>query len=100
MAQLVLRFALGARSELNDLLAYIAFDNPIAAAKLAGRIEKGLDRLLEVPDSGRLIPEAPSSRAHELVVPPIVRIFYRVEGEVLRVLHVMRSEQAFPPKGW
>ena len=40
MAQLTLRFAQAARSELNDLLAYIAFDNPAAASKLAGKIEK------------------------------------------------------------
>ena len=100
MAQLTLRFALAARSELNDILAYIAFDNPSAGAKFAGKIEKSLDRLLEFPDSGRAIPEAPSSRAHELVVPPAVRIFYRIEGDALRILHVMRSEQAFPPKGW
>jgi plasmid stabilization system protein ParE len=100
MAHLTLRFAQAARSELNDLLAYIAFDNSGAASKLAGNIEKSLDRLLEFPDSGRTIPEAPSSRARELVVPPIVRIFYRTEGDVLRVLHVMRAEQAFPPKGW
>jgi len=100
MAQLTLRFAQSARSELNDILAYIAFDNPSAAAKLAGKIEKGLDRLLEFPGSGRAIPEAPSSRSQELVIPPIVRVFFRIEGQVLRVLYVMRSEQAFPPKGW
>ena len=62
MAQLTLRFAQAARSELNDLLAYIAFDNPAAASKLAGKIEKSLDRLVEFPDSGRAIPEAHRSR--------------------------------------
>ena len=100
MAQLNLRFAQTARHEINDILAYIAFDNPTAAAKLAGKIQKGLDRLLEYPDSGRAIPEEPTSRSSELAVPPMIRIFFRVEGPVLRILHVMRSEQAFPPKGW
>jgi plasmid stabilization system protein ParE len=64
------------------------------------KIEKALYRLLDFPNSGRLIPEEPKSRARELVVPPSIRVFFRVEGDVLRVLHVMRAEQAYPPKGW
>ncbi len=39
-------------------------------------------------------------RARELVVPPAIRVFFRVDGDVIRVLHIMRAEQAFPPKGW
>jgi toxin ParE1/3/4 len=100
MAKLTIRFANSARAEVNDILAYIALDNPTAAAKFAAKIEKALNRLLEFPNSGRLIPEEPKSRARELVVPPSIRVFFRVEGDILRVLHIMRSEQAFPPKGW
>ena len=56
MAQLTIRFANSARSEINDILAFIALDNPAAAAKFAAKIQKALDRLLEFPNSGRLIP--------------------------------------------
>jgi len=100
MARLTLRFAVSARTQLNDILGFIALVNPAAAAKLAMKIEGGLQRLLEFPESGRLIPEEPTSRARELVVPPLIRIFFRVEGSVVRVLHIIRAEQAFPPKGW
>jgi toxin ParE1/3/4 len=100
MARLTLRFAVSARAELNDILGYIALANPVAAAKLATQIESSLQRLLECPESGRLIPEESTSRARELVVPPLIRIFFRVEGSVVRVLHIMRAEQSFPPKGW
>jgi plasmid stabilization system protein ParE len=100
MAQLTIRFANSARAEVNDILAFIALDNPDAAAKFAAKIEKVLGRLIEFPNSGRLIPEEPKSRVRELVIPPSIRVFFRVEGDVVRVLHVMRAEQAFPPKGW
>jgi plasmid stabilization system protein ParE len=56
MAKLTIRFANSARAEVNDILAYIALDNPTAAAKFAAKIEKALNRLLEFPNSGRLIP--------------------------------------------
>jgi len=100
MAQLTIRFANSARAEINDILAFIALDNPATAAKFAAKIQKALDRLLEFPNSGRLIPEEPKSRVRELVIPSSIRVFFRVDGEVIRVLHVMRAEQAFPPKGW
>ncbi len=99
MANLTLRFALSARADLNEILACIAMDNPGAAAKLATKVEKGLSRLVDFPESGRLVPEEPSSRAREVVVPPL-RVFYRVEGGVVLILHVMRGEQSSPPPGW
>jgi toxin ParE1/3/4 len=100
MAKLIIRFANSARAEVNDILAFIALDNPAAAAKFSAKIQKALDRLLEFPNSGRLIPEEPKSRVRELVIPPSIRVFFRVDGEVIRVLHIMRAEQAFPPAGW
>jgi len=100
MAQLTLRFAISARAELNDILGFIALDNPMAAAKLSSKIEHALQRLLQYPESGRLIPEDPKSAVRELVIPPLIRLFFRVEGPVVRVLYIRRAEQSFPPKGW
>lgn len=100
MAKVIIRFAITAREELDEILGFIALDNPQAAAKLSLKIEKGISRLAEFPASGRLIPEEPSSRAREVVIPPIIRVFYRVEGQVVRILHVMRGEHSFPPLGW
>lgn len=100
MAPLKIRFTLTASRKLDEILGFIAQENPDAAGKLSERIEHGLDRLSAFPDSGRKIPEAPERRERELVVPPCVRIFYRVEGEDLVVLHAMRSEQSFQGEAW
>lgn len=96
MAPLKIRFTLAASRNLNEILGFIAQENPDAAGKLSERVEQGLDRLSVFPDSGRKIPEAPERRERELVVPPCVRIFYRVEGETLVVFYAMRAEQTFP----
>ena len=95
MAALTIRFTLTASQTLDEILGFIAQDNPEAAAKLAGRIEHGLKRLASFPASGRKIPEAPERREREVVVPPAVRLFCRVDGTVLWMLYAMRSEQAF-----
>lgn len=95
MATLKLQFTLAASRRLDEILDFIAQENPEAADQLSERIELGLIRLSEFPASGRKIPEAPERRERELVIPPSVRVFYRVEGKVLWVLYAMRSEQAF-----
>jgi toxin ParE1/3/4 len=100
MANLIIRFSNSARQELNEIMAFIALYNTQAAGRLSLRAEKALSRLVEFPNSGKPIPEDPSSRARELVIPPLLRVFYRVEGSTIRILHVIRAEQLLPPYGW
>ena len=95
MAALKIHFTVTAIQTLDEILGFIAQDNPDAASKLAKRIEHGINRLASFPGTGQKIPEAPEHRVRELVVPPAVRIFCRVEGDTLWVLYAMRSEQAF-----
>ena len=98
MAALKIQFTATAIRTLDEILGFIAQDNPDAASKLSARIEQGINRLASFPGSSRKIPEAPEHRERELVVPPAVRIFCRVEGEILWVLYSMRSEQSFHPE--
>lgn len=98
MAALTIRLTQKAIRELDDILGFIAQDNPDAASRLEARIEHSINRVAAFPETGRKIPEAPERRERELVVPPSVRVFFRTEGTVLWVLHAMRSEQAFSPE--
>jgi plasmid stabilization system protein ParE len=95
MAALKLRLTLAASRRLDEILGFIAQDNPAAADKLAETVEAALERVAVFPASGRRIPEAPERPEREVVVPPCVRIFYRVESKILWVLFAMRSEQEF-----
>jgi toxin ParE1/3/4 len=46
------RYERGALADLEEIFAYIARDNPEAAARLVGRIEQLAARLAEMPDMG------------------------------------------------
>lgn len=96
MAALTIQFTRRARTDLNEILGFIAQDNPKAASDLSERIEKGLARVALFPASARHIPEALERPERDLVVPP-VRIFYRVENQVLLVMMMIRSERDFHP---
>ena len=92
MARLEVRWADRALDELNAIGEYIALDNPEAAKRVVKRVFESADRLEAFPRSGKKIPECPSLPHRELVVPPC-RVFYRLNGAVLWIVHVIRSER-------
>lgn len=94
MAALRVRFTHRARKDLREILGFIAEDNPDAAERLSHRVEEGLLRVAQFPESARRIPEALERRERDLVIPPL-RLFYRVEGEVLWVMMAIRAEREF-----
>ncbi|MBU4460968.1 MAG: type II toxin-antitoxin system RelE/ParE family toxin [Verrucomicrobia bacterium] len=82
---------------LNDLEAiaeYIALDKPDAAGRYVQRVFQAVERLIRFPKSGSVPPEIPHLPYRQIVVPPC-RVFYRVEGEIIFVVFVMRAEQRF-----
>ncbi len=91
MARLV--WADPALEDLEEIAEYIALDNEDAAKRLVARVFAAIERLTELPDSGRRPPELGRSRYRELIVGPC-RIFYRHTDERVYILHVMRSERA------
>ena len=92
MARVEVRWADRALDDLNAIGEYIALDNPGAAKRVVKRIFEAADRLETFPRSGKKILECPSLPHRELVVPPC-RLFYRMDGAVLWIVHVIRSER-------
>ena len=78
--------------DLDDIAEYIALDDPLAASRYVQRVFDRVERLETHPQSGKRPPELPRSHYREVVVPPC-RVFYRVEGDMVYVLCVMRSER-------
>jgi addiction module RelE/StbE family toxin len=85
-----------ADADLETIADYIALDNPEAATALVQRILAHVEQLARFPRSGSVPPELPGRRYRQIVEPPC-RVFYRVEGARVVVLHVMRSEQRLRP---
>ena len=81
-----------ALSDLDAIAEYIALDKPSAATHLVQKVFSSTDRLEQFPESGRKPPEFKKSRYLELIVNPC-RIFYRIEGDIIYILYVMRSER-------
>ena len=90
MAQIV--WTEPALSDLDAIADHIALDKPTAAREWVARVFDHVAQLGEFPRSGSRPRELRNSRYRQIVEPPC-RVFYRWEGEVVVILHVMRSEQ-------
>jgi addiction module RelE/StbE family toxin len=81
-----------ALSDLDAIADYIALDDPDAARELVQRVFRHVEQLAEHPESGPKPSELKGWRYRQISEPPC-RVFYRVEGERVYILYVMRSEQ-------
>ena len=80
-----------ALADLDAIAEYIALDNPAAASRLVQKVFGSVERLERFPSSGKRPPELQRTSYRELVVAPC-RVFYRVEGDSVFLLYVMRAE--------
>lgn len=79
--------------DLNDLAAWHAErDRPDAGARVVAEVLERIETLTDFPDLGRVVPEFSNPLLRELVHPPL-RIVYRREPGVVRILRVWRSER-------
>lgn len=81
-----------ALNELNDIAEYIAVANLVAAKKLVQTVFSKIERLEQHPESGKIPLEIPTLNYRVLVVKPC-RVFYKIDGNKIYILHVMRQEQ-------
>lgn len=81
-----------ALSDLNEIAEYIALDKQNAARRLVQQVFSSVDRLQQLPESGRVPPELEQSKYREIIVGPC-RVFYRVDQDKVYILYVMRGER-------
>lgn len=82
-----------ALEDLNEIAEYITLDKPDTARKLVRKVFETVSRLKKFPNSGKVPSELEDSRYREMIIGPC-RVFYRVEGDLVFILYVMRSERA------
>ena len=81
---------------LADLRAYIARENPNAAARTATTLLSAVDRLAALPNLGR---PGRLAGTRELVVPGTRYVIpYRVRGERLEIIAVFHGRQRWPKR--
>jgi len=86
-----------ALDDLDDIAAWIARDDPAAAAALVRSALASVERLIRFPRSGRRVPEAPGGLYREVIASPC-RILYRREGEGILMVNVVRGERRLPSR--
>lgn len=80
-----------ALERVEDIVQYIAEDNPDAALKWVDDLFAAVERLADFPKSGCMVPEVGSPRIRELIF-GTYRVIYSVKNQV-DILTVRRSSQ-------
>jgi toxin ParE1/3/4 len=88
----IVRFTLPARARLLAAVAYVNAERPTAARDFRMRVNGALSRLVDFPESGRVIPEFSRPGFGEVLVGSY-RLFYRVQGDVIWVVGVWHDAQ-------
>jgi len=83
-----------ALADLDRVADYIALDKPDAAKRLVHRVFEAVERLADFPKSGSCPKELRGTTYRHLVIPPL-RIFYRLQGNQIFIIYVMRGERLF-----
>lgn len=89
-------------ADLENIQDYLARDSTEYANAVVERLIQSVERLRSFPASGRLVPEAPTTKVRELLASSY-RIIYRVRkdrAQILAVVHSARNLSGLPPKPW
>ena len=92
MARLV--WTIPALEDLDEIADYISLDDPNAARKLVRKVFHRLGGLVSNPKLGSSPKDLRGTAYRHLVITPL-RIFYRIEGNQIYVIYIMRSERQF-----
>jgi plasmid stabilization system protein ParE len=82
-----------ALSDLDAIADYIAIESQRAASELVQRVVAHVEQLASHPESRSRPQEFARNTRYRQIVEPPCRVFYRVDGERVLILHVMRSER-------
>lgn len=81
-----------ALQDLEQIADYIALDHPVAARRLVQKVFDRAEQLQEFPEMCPFPLDLVHSRYRHLIVRPL-RIFYRIQEDIVFIVYVMRSER-------
>lgn len=83
-----------ARNDLESALAYIAWDDPDAAVRMARRIRETTKRLPLFPEIGRA-GRVPGTRELIIAKSPFV-VIYRIASDGIQILRLLHTAMKWP----
>jgi len=85
-----------AAQELEDILQFIAAEFPVALKPFRQRLRAIERRIAQWPESAPRVPARPEVRMVSMARYPY-KIFYRVTGGIIEVLHIHHAARREPP---
>ena len=93
-----IRFLTIAEEDFNEIISFIAADDPNAAEKIALKIERDLELLSENPQLGRIPRDEDIKKmGYRFLVVQNYIIFYTIEAKIIfvhRIIHGARNYKA------
>jgi addiction module RelE/StbE family toxin len=87
----IIRWTGPARTDLMEIVDYIADNNPIAAIKILDKIEHSVNQLDMFPMRGRVVPELEQYGYllyREIIISPW-RVIYKIDQDIVYILVVI-----------
>jgi addiction module RelE/StbE family toxin len=81
--------------DLESIHERIAQDSPLYASLVIQRLVSAPERLLDFPESGRVVPEREQNELREVIVRPF-RLVYRVGRDSIEIVTVFHASRLFP----
>ena len=81
-----------AKADLQEIAIFIASDSPYYAGTTVSRIVSSVERIMNFPLSGRIVPELGTSTIRE-VIWGNYRIVYRLSDKYCEIVAVLNSRQ-------
>ena len=95
MAQV--RWTPQASDDLDGIAEFIAADSPHFAALFVIDVLESVERLVDFPKSGRVVPEIGDPAVREIILGNY-RLIYRLRGETAEILTVYHGARLLDPK--
>lgn len=84
----------GARTDLDEIIAYIARDSPSAALAFLEKSLQAAESLATLSERGRVVPELNDPRVRELFIKSY-RLLYEIQEYEVHVLGVLHGAREF-----
>jgi toxin ParE1/3/4 len=84
-----------AEADLDDIIGYIAKDDPRVALRMLREIRRRAENLRSLPERGRIVPELHSQgvTSYRELTHRSWRIIYRIDGKTVHVLAVLDARR-------
>jgi len=91
---LPVHWSVEALDNLDEIVRYIAKDNPAAARRMHALLQGSVDMAAEYPQMYRISRKVPGTR--EIIAHPSYRVFYRVREDHIGVVAVVHVQRKYP----